>query len=58
MKIPPDGRLGTTALETLLGMLGAVRATGAVDLKRRKLVRRLVLEQGVIRAILSNAIED
>ena len=58
MKIPPDGRLGTTALETLLGMLGAVRATGAVDLKRKKLVRRLVLEQGVLRAILSNATED
>ncbi len=58
MKIPPEGRLGTTPLETLLGMLGAVRATGVVDLKRRKLVRRLVLEQGVIRSILSNATED
>nr|MCU0232371.1 hypothetical protein [Acidobacteriota bacterium] len=58
MKIPPEGRLATTPLETLLGMLGAVRATGAVDLKRKKLVRRLVLEQGLIRAILSNATED
>jgi tetratricopeptide (TPR) repeat protein len=58
VKIPPEGRIGTTALETLLGMLGAVRATGVVDLKRKKLVRRLVLEQGVIRAILSNANED
>jgi tetratricopeptide (TPR) repeat protein len=58
VKIPPEGRLATTPLETLLGMLGAVRATGVVDLRRKKLVRRLVLDQGVIRAILSNATED
>lgn len=58
MKIPPEGQLATTPLETLLGMLGAVRATGVVDLRRKKLVRRLVLDQGVIRAILSNATED
>ena len=58
MKIPPEGRIGAPALETLLGMLGAVRATGVVDLRRRKLVRRLVLDQGVIQSILSNATED
>jgi tetratricopeptide (TPR) repeat protein len=58
VKIDPQGRLRRGGLADLLGKLGLVRATGVLDLGRRKLVRRVVLEEGRIEAILSNARED
>lgn len=57
-RIPSEGRLVSMPLETLLGMLGAVSATGVLAVTRRKLVRRVVLEQGAIRSVISNARED
>ncbi len=57
-RIPTEGRLATMPLETLLGMLGTVGATGVLGITRRKLVRRVVLEQGTIRSLISNARED
>lgn len=58
LKIPPEGRLAVHPLEKLLGLLGAVEATGILDLTRRKLVRRVVLEKGRVQALVSNARED
>lgn len=56
--IDPQGKLRRGALADLLGRLALVRATGVVDLARRKLIRRVVLEEGRIQAVLSNARED
>lgn len=58
LKIPPEGRLAVHPLEKLLGLLGAVEATCVVDLTRRKLVRRVVLDRGRIQALVSNARDD
>ncbi|MBP7146762.1 MAG: DnaJ domain-containing protein [Acidobacteria bacterium] len=58
VSVPCEGRLASTPLETLLGLLGAVRANGALDISRRKLVRRFVLEHGELVVVVSNARED
>jgi tetratricopeptide (TPR) repeat protein len=58
VKIDPQGRLRRGGLADLFGRLALVRATGVLDLGRRKLVRRVVLDGGQIEAILSNARED
>jgi tetratricopeptide (TPR) repeat protein len=58
VKIDPQGKLRRGGLADLLGRLALVRATGVLDLGRKKLVRRVVLTEGRIEAILSNARED
>ena len=46
ISLPSEGRLAAHSLPWLLGTLDVVRATGALDVTRRKLVRRFVLEDG------------
>lgn len=59
LNLPREGKLGTTiALPRLLGGLGIVGASGLLDIKRKKLVRRFVLEAGRLDALVSNARED
>jgi tetratricopeptide (TPR) repeat protein len=45
-------------LARLLGTLGVVRATGVLDITRAKLVRRFVLRDGRLQALVSNGRED
>jgi tetratricopeptide (TPR) repeat protein len=58
VKIDPKGKLRRGGLAELLGKLALVGATGVLDLGRKKLVRRVVLRDGRIDAVLSNARED
>lgn len=58
VKIDKEGRVRRGALADLLGRLGLVRATCLLDIKARKLVRRFVLSEGRIEALISNARED
>ena len=58
ISLPSEGRLAAHSLPWLLGTLDVVRATGALDVTRRKLVRRFVLEDGSVAAVVSNARED
>ena len=56
--LPSEGRLAGYSLPRLLGGLGAVHATGALDIVRKKLVRRFVLDGGRLAVLVSNARED
>ena len=58
ISLPAEGRLAAHSLPWLLGTLDVVRATGALDVTRRKLVRRFVFEGGALAAVVSNARED
>ncbi|RMG47547.1 MAG: DUF4388 domain-containing protein [Acidobacteria bacterium] len=58
LTFPAEGRLAQYPLPSLLGWLGRLRATGALDVTRRKLVRRFVLEEGRVLVVVSNALED
>ncbi|UCF69427.1 MAG: DnaJ domain-containing protein [Acidobacteriota bacterium] len=58
LTIDPEGRLSNKLLPALLGSLGLVRATGALDLTRRRLLRRFVLHEGCLELIVSNARDD
>ncbi len=58
LKLSPEGKLTLCPLDALLGRLGLLQATAVVDLTNKKLVRRLVLEDGRLQAMLSNARDD
>ena len=58
MTLPREGRFAEHACAALLGGLWLVRATGALDITRRKLVRRFVLGHGRLQALVSNARDD
>ncbi len=56
--LPSEGRLTGYSLARLLGGMGAVHATGALDIVRKKLVRRFVFDGGRLAVLVSNARED
>ncbi len=58
LTIPREGRLAAHPLAALLGPLGLLRATGALDVRKKKLVRRFVLREGRLLAMVSNARQD
>jgi Flp pilus assembly protein TadD len=59
LKLEPAGRLGPRQpLSRLLGTLGVLRATGVLELTCRKLVRKVILDDGALEALVSNAVED
>ncbi len=58
LKIPREGRLAAHPLAALLGPLGLLRATGVLDVQKKKLVRRFVLRDGVLLAVVGNARQD
>lgn len=58
LKLAPQGKLTLCPLDALLGRLGLLKATAVVDLTNKKLVRRLILEDGCVQALISNARDD
>lgn len=58
LKLPPEGKLALLPVDALLGRLGLLQATGVVDFIHKKLNRRLVMTQGRIQTVISNARED
>lgn len=58
LKLPPEGRLASRPLEALLGLLGVLRATGVLDITRKKHLRRFVIVDGALLTMISNARDD
>lgn len=58
LKLPPEGKLALVPLDAVLGRMGLLRASGVLELKHRKLVRRVIFDAGAIQALVSNARDD
>ncbi len=58
IKLAPEGTLRETPLSRILGAMGLLKANCLLELIHQKLLRRVVLEEGRIQALLSNARDD